>query len=160
MLANAASMSSGVLTWSTRRTKTQGVRRHEYLVGFAFRIGIGRVDEQHDGGPRGQQFVQHVHPLGPKRPLQRRGARDITARVALACDQAARDRVAADPKDDRNGLGSRLGRECGCRAHDDHENGHPSADQIAQQDRQSLVVQFDPAVLDRDVPSDHGADLA
>ena len=77
----------------------------------------------------------------------------VAARPSEAGDKIELDRVFADAEDDRDRRGRSFGRERECGAgRGDH--CHLSADQIAQQYCQVIVLTLQPVVLDRHVLMD------
>jgi hypothetical protein len=83
---------------------------------------------------------------------QRSYARDIAARPGKTWDEAARHRIAPDSKNDRDGLGRRLGGKRGRRADHHVDDRDAPADQITHEARQPFIARPHPAVLDCDVP--------
>ena len=80
-------------------------------------VGIGRIDEQANDGSVGHRFVQHLQPDCHRGRGEEAHAGDVAARPVEARDEPELDRVAADPKHDRDRRGRRLGRQrrSGCR---------------------------------------------
>jgi hypothetical protein len=76
--------------------------------------------------------------------------REVAARTVEAGDEADLDRVGADPKNDRDRLGRRLGGQCSWRGAR-NDDGRLTAHQIGGQGEQSIVAAFRPSVLDRHV---------
>src|SRR4249919_651113 len=80
-------------------------------------------------------------------------AREIGARTVEAGDEATRDRVGTNQKNDRDRLGRRLERMrswCGA-ACDDHRQ--LTVDQFGGQRRESIVMILRPAIFDCYVPA-------
>jgi hypothetical protein len=80
-------------------------------------------------------------------------ARDVIARPVQARDKSERDRVGADPEDDRNCAGCCLCGECRRTSIDRGYHRYLAANEIGGQLRQSIVLAIRPPIFDTHVPS-------
>ena len=109
------------------------------------------IDEHGKARGSRQQLVQEPEPLCRELHIHGADTGDVAARPVEAGDETSLDRVAAGAEDDRNCRGRGFGRECRWHAARCGDDGHPAADQIGRQFRQSIVLTLCPAVFDRDV---------
>ena len=127
-------------------------------VSLDFWIRIIRVHEQANEGGVGHQFVQQLQLLRRHLHVQRAHSGNIAARSVQAADQPELDRIVGELEDDRNGRGRRFGSECRREAMK-RNHAHLTTNQFGGQRRQSVVVAFRQAVLDRQVLALAIADL-
>ena len=126
------------------------VRRRLHLSPDFLSIGIGRVlKHPDDGGPR-DGFVQDLELLWRQRTSEEGHARKVAARTRQAGYEAEADRVSAYFENDWNRRG-RLFRRARRSVADAGDHGHPAANKVGRQRRQSLVLILRPAVFKRDV---------
>jgi hypothetical protein len=111
---------------------------------------IGRVDKQGNGGCARHQFVQQLQLLCIHFHAQVGHACEVASRPVQAGDKSNGHGVEPSLEHDRNRRGCRLGRKCsGGAARGDH--GHPAADQLGRQRRQSSGFILRPTIFDCDV---------
>ena len=114
-------------------------------------IRIGRVHEDGNGCSTRYQIVQQRQPLCHKHIGEKRDTGDIGGRVIDAPHKAEFDRVAAGREDDRNASGRRLGRLRHGAAAGRVDHSHLSANEIARQRKQQIMLFAAPAIIDCDV---------
>jgi hypothetical protein len=114
-------------------------------------ILIGGIDQERDARGARQQFAQEPEPLGRKLDAHGAETRDVAAGPVETGNKARLNRVGAGIEDDGNGRGCSLGGADGGGARGDDNDGHPAADQIGRQFRQSTGLVVCPTVFDRDI---------
>ena len=94
--------------------------------------------------------MQEPQPLGHHLLDEEIDAGCVAARPSEAGDKTKLDRVIADAEDDRDRRCCSFGCERG-HVTDRGDDGHLSADQVAHQCRQAIILALQPVVLDRHV---------
>src|SRR6516162_4468459 len=97
--------------------------------------------------------MQDSKPLSPKLHVHIADTGKVAAGPIEAGDETNPDRVCTATKDDRNGRSRGFGRERRRDVSRCDDDGHPSADQIGRQFRQSSGFVLSPAILDRQAPT-------
>jgi hypothetical protein len=97
--------------------------------------------------------MQDSKPLSSKLHVHVADAGNVAAGPIEAGDETNLDRVCTATKDDRNGRSRGFGRERRRDVSRRDDDGHPSADQIGRQFRQSSGFVLSPAILDRQAPT-------
>jgi hypothetical protein len=135
-------------------------RSWSHLSQYGLGVGsIGGIDEQgHTLGFR-NQFTQQFEPLCRQLSRDEIDTCQVAGRPSKTGDKAEPDRVIADDEDNWDSRSSRLGRECRSRPFRGGDYGDLSANEVARQGRQPLILTFRPAVFDRYILALDIADL-
>ena len=134
---------------------SNGRSRHLHLRGQGCKglpiRKIAGIDEQ--GKARGcwHEFAQEPEPLCSKLVVHETDTGDVASRPVEACNGTLFDRVSADEEDDRNRCGRLLGRNYRIRSR--HNHADLPANELGRQRRQSIILVFRIAILDRHVPA-------
>src|SRR5262249_53453683 len=115
------------------------------------KIRIVRVEEHADQSCCWNEIVQEPDPLCLNSRQQKIYPCRVAAWPVEAGDEAELDRVVAGTEDDRNGRGCCFGSERRLRAPCGGDDGDVTVNQIGRERRQSVVLTFRPAILDRHV---------
>src|SRR5215472_6377868 len=113
------------------------------------KIRIVRVEEHADQSCCWNEIVQEPDPLCLNSRQQKIYPCRVAAWPVEAGDEAELDRVVAGTEDDRNGRGCCFGSERRLRAPCGGDDGDVTVNQIGRERRQSVVLTFRPAILDR-----------
>ena len=131
--------------------KAERAPRLPHLLDQQLSTWIERIYKQADDACFRCYFMKQLKPLRLKRHAQPTYTRDIAAGSVHPGDEAVLHRVTAGLKNDRYHRGSRFCREARSGSADSGNHGHLAANEITRQVRQSIILPFRPAVLDRQV---------